>query len=292
MRRRGGPLARAFAAAVLGYAALASAPSSANAIDPDYSGYAMLLKQYLTRMEIHGVVVATSFDYQKLHDSGGHQGLAARLGRIRLQLLAVPPSRMTRAERLAWGINLYNFLVIQTVIDNWMAGGKPIESVKEVKDFFDRPVAEVEGTRYSLDQFERHFLFADFDRKSERPPPGLDSRVHFALVCAARGCPPLDERPYRAATLDTALAIAARSALRSPRHLMADPSTGKFATSAIFEWYERDFGGRAGVVDFLKRYGPPEVRMAIGTRGAAALAGTISWDWKLNRWTGRDPVAR
>ena len=156
--------------------------------------------------------------------------------------------------------------------------------MKDVAGFFDDPVVEVEGHRYSLDAFERHFLFADFDRRGDAPPPAqLDTRVHFAIVCAARGCPPLATSPYRASTLDADLDAAARDALLSPFHLRADQRTLRYSISSIFDWYAKDFGGRAGVIEFLKRYAPENAAGQIADRGERALAGFIPWDWKLNQ---------
>jgi len=267
--------------------AIALLPASLKAAEPDSSGYRWLLHNHIAMLGLNGVSVATAFDYVGLRE---RPRTAAGLGEIHRRLLAIPPARMTPAERKAWAINLYNFLVIESVMAHFGADGEPPASVRDVKGFFDEPVVEVEGRRYSLNAFERHFLFADFDREGGAPPPaGLDPRVHFVLVCAARGCPPLGASPYRAATLDADLDAAVRSALLGHTQLRAGPKPGVYEVSSIFDWYAKDFGGHAGVLEFLKRYAPAEAAGAIAKRGGNALAGFIPWDWRLNQ---SGPLAR
>jgi hypothetical protein len=269
------------AASVVAIAALALplAPAPAGAVEPDYRGYADFLYRHVAVASVDKVITATAVDYVGLHRDGSSR---ATMRAIRRQLLAVAPGTMSPAERRAWGINLYNFLVIQAVLDASGPDGAPPASVRDVKGFFDSPRVETEGRRYSLDAFERHFLFADFDRRSAMPPAGLDPRVHFAIVCAARGCPLLVARPYRAATLDSDLDAVSRMTLRSSFHVRRT-ATGRYEISSIFDWYRNDFGGRRGVIEFLKRLGPDRLRFALEARGDSALAGFIPWDWRLNQ---------
>ncbi len=288
MRSAGARLAALTCGAALGAGASFAA-------EPDYGGYQVLLANYLGRVEVNRKTVLTGFDYQGLRNREGHADAEAYLGMIRRQLLAVPPSAMTVEERTAWGINLYNLLVVQQVARLLGPPERPLKSVMDVKGFFDAPVVEVEGVPYSLNAFERHFLFADFDRKSDTPPATLDPRVHFAIVCAARGCPILALRPYRAATLGRDLDANTRASLGTNVHARMDRRTGRFAISSVFDWYEKDFGGRAGVVKFLERYGPTPLRLAFGSWGADALRGFIPWDWRLNQpspWAPEDEAPR
>jgi hypothetical protein len=150
--------------------------------------------------------------------------------------------------------------------------------------FFEAKVVEIDGQSYSLNDFERHFVFGDFDRSSKKPPPrSLDPRAHFALVCAAVGCPPLMSRAYTADSLDAQLDHVTREALSSPTHLKWDPDTRRLDASSVFNWYEADFGGRDKAFAFLKRYAPPQVSADLMAKHVAAITFTIPWDWKLNQ---------
>jgi hypothetical protein len=76
----------------------------------------------------------------------------------------------------------------------------------------------------------------------------LDSRLHFALNCGGRSCPPI--RSYSAEKLDLATCV----------FLVATVEVGENSDevwlSRILSWYRGDFGGREGVLDFLIRYLP------------------------------------
>ena len=197
----------------------------------DCSSYQKLLDEYLVVTSPPGQPLETRFDYIALERREDH---ATKFALISQELLNVEPSRMKDTERLAWAINAYNFLVIQAVTENMFEpfhvrqkGQKKFiyrnrHSTVETmsvggEKFFEATVVEIEGRSYSLNTFERHFVFADYDStKRQAPPKRLDPRAHFALVCAAKGCPPLRRRCYRADSLDQQLETASREALAEP----------------------------------------------------------------------------
>ncbi|MCB0769113.1 MAG: DUF547 domain-containing protein [Flavobacteriales bacterium] len=78
----------------------------------------------------------------------------------------------------------------------------------------------------------------------------VDPRIHFALNCGAAGCPPIAF--YEADKLDAQLDMATRSFLAD--HVVYDPVADTVHVTALFNWYRGDFGGRSGVLRFLKRY--------------------------------------
>ena len=259
-------------------ASLLSRPSAAT--EPDTRGYDALLAERLAVLGVNGRPAATAFDYTGLH---ARPEAMAGLRMIHDQLLAVPPSRMNSRERTAWAINLYNFLVIERVMSHF-TGGQPPGDVRYVPGFFADSAVEIEGRAYSLEAFERHFLFADFPRDTGGvPPASLDPRIHFALVPGTRGGPLLARHPFQASTLDADLDRAAGDALLSRAHVRGNPRTLRYDISSIFDWYVADFGGRAGVLRFLRRHAPEGVAGQIIDRGERALSGFIAWDWRLNQ---------
>jgi len=248
---------------------------------------------YVIQLRVNDHLVATGFDYDMLRRD---EATSKRITRAREQLLAVPPSRMGRADRVAWAINLYNFLVVEQIVKRLPPPGEPrFAGVLDIKTpeggFFKSPVVEVEDLPYSLDAFERRFLFAEFERRpGAKPPAALDPRVHFAIVCGARGCPPLALAAYRGGSLDRDLDEAVRRSLASPAHLRWDEATRTLEASAIFEWYEADFGGRERAFAFLMRYAPAATRAAIERAGVKAIGRTIPWDWALNHVPHSGPL--
>lgn len=268
--------------------AKSAAGSGAAAATPDVSGYQELLNELLTVISAPGEPLDTRFDYEKFYDM---RGRFERCKRIRRQMLAVPPSAMDERTRLAWAINTYNYLVIETATEYLLVPERgrlrymgPRDIKTPMGPFFQAPLVEIEGKKYSLDQFELHFLFADFERAKGGPPPAsLDPRVHFALVCGAIGCPPLQPRAYRADSLKIQLESATRNALAMPRHLVFLEASGRVQASSIFQWYSRDFGGMEKAFDFVLNYAPAKTRAAIEQRKIKSISGMTVWDWNLNQ---------
>jgi len=138
-------------------------------------------------------------------------------------------------------------------------------SVKEFPRFFDRVGYQIGGYRFSLNDMEHGVLRGD-----RRPPYKLfrpfrkgdlrldfiiapmDPRIHFALVCGARSCPPIAF--YEADQIDFQLDLAAASFINSSR-VDIRPDERAVILSMIFKWYQPDFGkGRDGVIDTLLRF--------------------------------------
>lgn len=263
----------------------------------DCSGYQALLDEFLVVTSSPGRPLETRFNYTALHQRRDRN---MRFALIRRQLFGVTPSLMSDDERLAWAINAYNFLVIEAVTENLFrspARGQASDPRRERhasvmqmtvrgQKFFDAKLVEIEGRGYSLNAFERRFVFADAATRRQ-PPQRLDPRAHFALVCAAKGCPPLRPRCYRADSLDPMLDVATRDALASPTHLRWDAATGRLEVSSIFDWYKADFGGPDAAYAFIKQYAPPTVRAEIEAQKKRRWSGVIPWDWDLNHTPDR-----
>jgi hypothetical protein len=54
--------------------------------------------------------------------------------------------------------------------------------------------------------------------------------------------------------------------------------------SELFRWYPHDFGGRAGMLAFIRRYAPARVRDELDARQIKTTHGFIPWDWTLNQF--------
>lgn len=141
----------------------------------------------------------------------------------------VQPEKLSHDEQVAFWLNAYNALIVQLVVE----GGKPTDS-------FDSAQFYVAGEKRTLDDIEHRAL----------RPLAKDPRVHFALNCGAKSCPPL--RPQ--AFLTTAdLEKATVEFLHDPRNVTIDPVRKRLYLSKIFDWYAEDFGD---VVKFVGRYRP------------------------------------
>jgi hypothetical protein len=153
-----------------------------------------------------------------------------------------------RGPRLAFWTNIYNTAVIHGVIELELK-----RSVKECPRFFDRVTYEIGGFRFSLNEMEHGLLrgnrrhpyrvlrpFRERDPRLEFAIVPLDPRIHFALVCGARSCPPIGF--YEAEQIDFQLGLAAMSFINSPQVKIL-PEEKTVFISMIFKWYKIDFGG-------------------------------------------------
>jgi hypothetical protein len=165
-----------------------------------------------------------------------------------------------RGPRLAFWTNIYNTAVIHGVIELGL-----VRSVKEYPGFFDRITYEIGGFRFSLNEMEHGLLrgnrrhpyrvlrpFRQRDPRLEFTIVPLDPRIHFALVCGARSCPPIGF--YEAEQIDFQLGLAALSFINSPQvKILPDEKT--VFISMIFKWYKIDFGGSdRALLDTLLNY--------------------------------------
>jgi len=198
----------------------------------------------------------------------------ARLTRYMAELQTRTPSKMARAEAIAYWSNLYNAITLDVVLDRF-----PVASIRDIKsDGLLDPKAytgpwrtkrvTVEGKAYSLDDIENDVL----------RPVYKDPRVHYAVNCASYGCPNLRTKAWAAATLDADFDAAARDFVNHPRGVMVLPGD-KLKISSIYKWFADDFGGVDGVYAHFRKYAAPKL--------AAALVPGVKiveddYDWSLN----------
>ena len=132
----------------------------------------------------------------------------------------------TEPDRLAYWINAYNACAIRGVL----RFNRP-QSLKEISHKFDAETKYVFGGReLSLNQIQslawRRFT---------------DARVHFALVKARRGGPPLAKDPWDASDLDERLEAAAKAFVADPRNVDWKAPSLKAGLSHVILDFRGDF---------------------------------------------------
>ncbi|MEM9050205.1 MAG: DUF547 domain-containing protein [Pseudomonadota bacterium] len=179
------------------------------------------------------------------------------------------PRSLNAAAQMAFWINLYNALTVRLVAEAW-----PVRSIRSVKGGlfglgpWDETLLSVAGRGLSLDDIEHGILRPIF----------RDPRIHYAVNCAALGCPNLAGRPFTAQALEAMLEANATAFINHPRGVRV--ADGRLTVSSIFHWFKEDFGGTdAGVIAHLQRYAAAPL--------AAALAGRSriddhAYDWDVN----------
>lgn len=195
----------------------------------------------------------------------------ASLDRVRVE-------KLDANERLAFWINAYNAFTIELI--NKYNERQSIRNINKtlglsLKGPWREPIVLVGGIKRHLDNVEH-----DIIRKQWKEP-----RIHFALVCAAIGCPPLRSEAYTGASLDAQLDDQARAfLLRSPQKNRVDVVKRIVYGSPIYtSYYREDFGSAdAAIGRYLSRFFPSGPEKELLLSGRFQLVST-DYDWTLNR---------
>jgi hypothetical protein len=193
----------------------------------------------------------------------------------------------TEPQKLAFFVNLYNASTLHLILDNY-----PVKSIKDIGSLFtgpwDQPAVRMFGKTVNLNTLEHEML-----RKQYHEP-----RLHMALVCAAKGCPPLRSEAYTAERLNEQLDDQSRTYLASPAGLHLDRAGGVIQLSSIFKWYGADFiqayAGRitTGPFSDAERYSLGFVSRYVSKPDQAYIFGGhyqlryLDYDWSLNERIG------
>jgi hypothetical protein len=202
-----------------------------------------------------------------------------------------PGSLDDRDEKLAFWINLYNALVLDAVI-SFGVQHSVTEGWLGALAFFRKAAYNVGSERLSLDDIEHGILrgnrghplfpgpqFAANDRRLNWVISPPDVRIHFALNCASRSCPPI--QVYSGKQIGSQLELTASHFVSEITSVQNNRR--ELWTSAIFRWYQGDFGGEEEVVRFVLSHLPNgELRSWITKNLNALVLRYTPYDWNLN----------
>ncbi len=176
--------------------------------------------------------------------------------------------KLSRDDRFAFYINAYNAWTIKLIL----TGYPGIKSIKDLGSFFKSPwkkeIARIDGGIVTLDHIEHEVLRPGFK----------DPRVHFAVNCASKGCPPLRGEAYRGDILDRQLDEMTRAFINDPRRNRLEGRT--LYVSSIFKWFSEDFND--DVAGFFLKYARGDLKEGLEANGNAVTIKYLDYDWSLN----------
>ncbi len=218
-----------------------------------HSLYAGLLKKY-----VKGGVV----DYK------GFKNEEVALDQYLKVLEKTDTKTLPRNEQFAFYINAYNAWTIKLIL----SGYPGIESIKDLGRFFKSPwkkkICRIDGRIITLDDIEHNILRPRFK----------DPRVHFAINCAAKSCPPLRSGPYRGGELDQQLDEMASAFINDPSRNRLEGNT--LHVSKIFDWFEEDFNG--DILAFFLKNAKGELKEQLEVNQEEIKVKYLDYDWSLN----------
>ena len=183
-------------------------------------------------------------------------------------------------KRLAFLINAYNAWTIELVLTRY----PNLRSIRQIGllpiSAWRKDIVELFNTKYSLDEVEHGMIRAE----------GIynEPRIHFAVNCAAIGCPALRPEAFVGEKLEEQLEESTKLFLADKTRNYSDG--GKLYISSVFDWYGEDFEkgwqGINSVAQFLYLYAEElrldeEMKEKLFTNQLELHY--LKYDWNLNR---------
>lgn len=160
------------------------------------------------------------------------------------------------AERKSFWLNIYNaFTQLQLKKDSGsylsrsrffknkfiLIAGKNISL-----DLIEHGILRRSKAKFSLGYFNKLFK-SRFEKKFRVEK--LDYRVHFALNCGAKSCPPIAF--YKPEQIDKQLDLATKVYLKN--EVLFNGKDLTVEVPAILSWFRADFGGKKGITRLLRQ---------------------------------------
>ena len=248
--------------------------------NPSTNDYTAVLKQYVNDQ---GMVNYKAFKSNR-----------QPLERYVQSLAALDPkgyAQWSNEKKIAFWINAYNGLTLQTIINHYpiKKGGVisglrfPKNSIRQIPGVWDKIKHTVLGKPMTLNDIEHVTLRKQFN----------EPRIHMALVCAAQGCPPLRNELYVGERLDAQLSDQSRKFLANSEKFRIDREKNAVYLSSIFKWFGADFKEKfktdqykqepedvRPVLEFVSRYVGPQDAEYLKTKKYRIEF--LDYDWSLN----------
>ncbi|MGE4233097.1 MAG: DUF547 domain-containing protein [Bacteriovoracia bacterium] len=181
-------------------------------------------------------------------------------------------ARFSEPQKLAFLINAYNALTVKLIVDHY-----PVKSIKEIGGMFSSPwklkFFTLFGEKHHLNDIEHEMVRKNFS----------EPRIHFALVCASKGCPSLRQEAFTAGKLDAQLESSAVTFLKDPSRNRFDAQNKTLFLSSIFKWYGGDFDKKfSSVKSFIAPRIAKNGAEEILIKSDQSKVTYLDYDWSLN----------
>lgn len=183
-------------------------------------------------------------------------------------------------EQLSFWINVYNAYTLKIICDNY-----PLDSINQLHSgglvlgsifnstVWDKKLVELKGKTTTLNYIEHKIIRPQFK----------EPLIHFAIVCAAKGCPPLRQEAYRGKTLEKQLADQARIFLSDKDENRFNLQEKIAYLSSIFSWFGKDFGeGKVERLKFIAQFLPEKIATELKNNPQEWNIRYTNYDWSLN----------
>ena len=234
-----------------------SYPTDADGPSVDHSAFNELLQKHV---DADGWVDYAGFEA----DSEALDNYIASLGEA-------PINELGRNHRLATLINAYNAFTIRLILDH-----QPLKSINDIpkEKRWDAKRWKLGSNTYSLTQIEHERIRPHFK----------EPRIHFAVVCAAVGCPPLRSETYAADRLDQQLQEQAQYVHDHKTWFQfTDGEEATVKLTKLYQWYSGDFTQAAETeLKYAAQYSKELKSYLDEQENSAPKQEWLEYDWSLN----------
>mmetsp|Transcript_20658 Transcript_20658/g.65373 ORF Transcript_20658/g.65373 Transcript_20658/m.65373 type:complete len:509 (+) Transcript_20658:251-1777(+) len=201
-------------------------------------------------------------------------------------------ANLSDPQKISFFINIYNLAVVHA----YAQVGIPRTDFQRL-NFFDKVTYTIAGHEMSLNDIENGILRANrvapyhVNKQFEEGDPRItwqlkrcEPRIHFALNCGARSCPPV--KYITVEGMQEELDLAAGAFMEGEENLKIEEDKRTIHVNTFMKWYKEDFGttGRE-VAAYCSKYARGEKKeklgRMLGTDGEIKLR-YIKYDWTTN----------
>jgi hypothetical protein len=212
------------------------------------------------------------------------------------ELQGLDLASMEDSTKLAFCINVYNLMIKHAFVKV----GVPSSTLAR-GTFFSGVKYNIGGQLFSFSELENgiiranskapYSLFKPFSKSDPRLKliyPNADPRIHFALNCGAKSCPPV--KNFSAQALDEELRVVAQAFCEQETSVKVDENAMELHLSMILNWYRPDFADSEfkladKVVTFLRGEKKAALeRMLEQQNSAISISKSISIKWIPYDW--------
>jgi hypothetical protein len=239
--------------------------------EPDYSEWTRILKTYYDP--------AKGMDYTALKAKD-----MQTIANLRTQLGKVNAASLNPKQRLAYWMNVYNINTVDLILANYPG----VKSIRDLStDFLKVNVFKKDRVPTPTGMISLKLLEDDYIREAYK-----DARIHFAINCAARSCPPMYPEAFVGARVDAQLDDATKRFMAgNGTRVKKDGNGAEVTTTKImsgFPWFGKDFekwaGGNAA---FVRKYLPPAKLALLPANNKDIDFEYDDYDWALNDSKGK-----
>ncbi|MFK8061224.1 MAG: DUF547 domain-containing protein [Polaribacter sp.] len=165
----------------------------------------------------------------------------------------------TDKQKIAFWVNIYNSFIQISLVKNpkeyenrgAFFGAKRVKIAGEVLSFDDIEHGIIRKSRMKISLgYLRKWFRPKWERKL-RINDAIDWRVHFALNCGAKSCPPV--AIYTSSGLDREFDFMTTEYLKEQTSYNKETKEAK--STPLMSWFRGDFGGKSGARKILFKYG-------------------------------------